>query len=411
MIRTEEYEDMIRERFDDSTFAYRSKAFRKFLYSSPRNFRESPTTRDYVKIDEEDLIRMIGQKRVSAGYAEEPRYEPDIFIRDEEVPTLSGQIVFEPLSDAIEHYPDLMASRVFKEIGTKRMEQIINSGWTSGYFLLVDENSENRKISIETSLHANYSSASKSVIYLRKGASATVTDIYRSHLSGESIQGRNIYIFLEENSRLQYNYLQEKSVGVTDICYLRSFLDRNSNLRIFHVNSGGGRVIFHTEGELRGDHSSYEVNGVNFSAGDQKVDIGDNTFQTGKNTSSNVRVRGISRDHSTMLHRGSIDIEESGVMSSGFYDSKILLMSREAYANSKPSLIIRNSYTRSKHGSAISTIDRDELFYLRSRGIDETSSTSMIVDGFVSWLLEKSDSDILLNHIARLSSFSAKGEE
>jgi Fe-S cluster assembly protein SufD len=67
------------------------------------------------------------------------------------------------------------------------------------------------------------------------------------------------------------------------------------------------------------------------------------------------------------------------------------LLSKEGYANSKPALIIRNNNTRSKHGSAISSVDKEQILYLESRGIDEKTATTLITGGFIESIIEKSN--------------------
>jgi Fe-S cluster assembly scaffold protein SufB len=53
--------------------------------------------------------------------------------------------------------------------------------------------------------------------------------------------------------------------------------------------------------------------------------------------------------------------------------------------------MIKNNDTRSKHGSAISSIDKEELTYIRSRGISEKEAKSMISAGFVGSMIEKAN--------------------
>ncbi|MCL5437736.1 MAG: SufD family Fe-S cluster assembly protein, partial [Candidatus Thermoplasmatota archaeon] len=73
--------------------------------------------------------------------------------------------------------------------------------------------------------------------------------------------------------------------------------------------------------------------------------------------------------------------------------------SKDGYANSKPGLIIRNSNTRSKHGSAISSIDEEQVLYLQSRGIGKKLARSMITEGFLGFSVEKSGNEFLMGKV------------
>jgi len=55
----EEYENVIKKRFNDTSFDYRARAFREFLRAPIRTFKESPTVKDYVEISDGELESML----------------------------------------------------------------------------------------------------------------------------------------------------------------------------------------------------------------------------------------------------------------------------------------------------------------------------------------------------------------
>ncbi|MHB8361914.1 MAG: SufD family Fe-S cluster assembly protein, partial [Thermoplasmataceae archaeon] len=78
-------------------------------------------------------------------------------------------------------------------------------------------------------------------------------------------------------------------------------------------------------------------------------------------------------------------------------------LSKDGYANSKPALMIKNNDTRSKHGSAISNIDREELTYIRSRGIPEKEAKKMISGGFVGSMIERANNPKFTDRVYRFA--------
>ena len=67
--------------------------------------------------------------------------------------------------------------------------------------------------------------------------------------------------------------------------------------------------------------------------------------------------------------------------------NKNLLLSKTARAVSRPELRIENDDVACAHGSATGEIDPAQLFYLRSRGIDESSARFMMIEGFAAEVL------------------------
>jgi Fe-S cluster assembly scaffold protein SufB len=54
-------------------------------------------------------------------------------------------------------------------------------------------------------------------------------------------------------------------------------------------------------------------------------------------------------------------------------------------------------------------VNEDEIVYLRSRGIDENTARSMITEGFVSYVIEKSNSEFMNNRIKKYTEGTVLG--
>lgn len=388
----ENYPEVLRNRLKDPAYEYRRDAFLAFLKSPVRTYKESPTVKDYVEVPDSDLEIMIYGKPEESTLI--PHFQSDAQIRiTNDSPMLKESlgmkgIVVSDMVTALSEYGDMMARYVFPNLGRERTEFLINSAWRNGLFLYVKKGTDvNIKIHHVSSASESY--AMKSVIICDRDCKVNITDIHTTEGEGSAVHGHNIYCHVGENSTMQYNYLQDKSTQVTDITFIREFLDKYAQFHLYHINHGGSRVIFTDESVQFGEASDFRVFGVNFSSGDQKMDIRDSSFQQGKASSSDIQVRGVVTGRSSTIHRGNIDLEESAINSTGFYDSKILLLSKDGYANSKPGLMIKNANTRSKHGSSISNVDEEQIFYLRSRGIDDSTARGMITAGFVGSIIER----------------------
>ena len=399
----ETYPETLKTRLNDEAFEYRRDSFLSFLKTPARNFKESPTVSEYVEVTDKDLERML-----YGEFGHDPR-NPG-FLKEANIKVLNGKLESaENLPDGVEIMdlveaagdPD-MRTRFLDNahLGDDRMEFLINSAWQRGLFVKVEKN-VNASITVHNLSSGSDSFAYKTVVSCGQDSKLNYTEVNENTSQGDAVQGKNIYFFQEEYSKVQFNYVQDKSLAVTDLSFVKSYQSRFTEFQIFHINHGGSRVIFGNESQQSGDSSDYRVYGVSFSDGKQKIDIRDSSFQAGKSSTGDIHVRGVVNGSSSTIHRGNIDLEFEAVNATGFYDSKILLLSKEGYANSKPGLMIKNSNTKSKHGSAISNVGEDEIMYLRSRGIDEKTARSMITEGFVSYVMEKSRSEFMNQRIQK----------
>ena len=67
----------------------------------------------------------------------------------------------------------------------------------------------------------------------------------------------------------------------------------------------------------------------------------------------------------------------------GYQLSNTLLLDPSAHAESIPGLEISTDDVKCSHGVTMSSVDKDQLFYLQTRGIGESDGKKLIVDGFI----------------------------
>ena len=67
--------------------------------------------------------------------------------------------------------------------------------------------------------------------------------------------------------------------------------------------------------------------------------------------------------------------------------------------NSNPQLEIYADDVKCAHGSTTGALDEEALFYLRSRGIDRKSASSLLIRGFVSELIDELNNLDIKNYL------------
>src|SRR5690606_32296886 len=75
-----------------------------------------------------------------------------------------------------------------------------------------------------------------------------------------------------------------------------------------------------------------------------------------------------------------------------------LLLSSKAEVDTKPELDIFADDVKANHGATVGQIDKEEIFYLRSRGIDNDTAYKMLAQGFVRDLIYRLHSKSIQNY-------------
>ncbi len=400
----EQINERINSDLNDELHEYRQDNFIQFMRHPPQVYKDSPTRARYVDFPEEDIQKMVlGEVRGKPSIA--PGKQADISVIDGEIRVKNSHgITVKSMKEAEKENFGMLQKFTDIEYSDDRIEYLINAGWQNGLFIYVPEKKDVRLV-LENISNAGYSFSSKDIIIIGDDSKVDIQCSDTSYGEGNGVQGRNIYIFAGKRSKVNYSRIQDKSVAVRGATFMKVHMDDFSEATVFHVDHGMDRSILSTESYQYGTGTKYEVRGASFTDGDQQADIRDSTVQIGTGTVSNIIIRGIVKGKSLTMQRGNIDLREESKKSQGYYDTRILLLSKEAYANTKPALLINNNDTKSKHASAISDIDEESIFYLGSRGIDRETAKSMIVSGFVEGVMENSN-EMMKKAVLKFSNLS-----
>jgi Fe-S cluster assembly protein SufD len=66
-----------------------------------------------------------------------------------------------------------------------------------------------------------------------------------------------------------------------------------------------------------------------------------------------------------------------------------LLLSPKARVDTKPQLEITADNVKCSHGATVSQLEADEVFYLQSRGLNETDARNLLIDAFAAEIIDR----------------------
>jgi Fe-S cluster assembly protein SufD len=94
-------------------------------------------------------------------------------------------------------------------------------------------------------------------------------------------------------------------------------------------------------------------------------------------------------DKSTAIFNGKIYVNKIAQKTNAFQSNANILLSADAKVNSKPQLEIYADDVKCSHGCTIGQFDDEALFYLRARGIKESTAQKVLLDAFIGEVLNK----------------------
>lgn len=146
---------------------------------------------------------------------------------------------------------------------------------------------------------------------------------------------------------------------------------------------------------LKGDNSKIITINL-YKAENSKININSTSEHIGKNTYSLIYAKGVLTKAESHL-RGLVKIGKKAESSNGYQKSDIIIL-ENSKATSIPDLEIYNNDVKCSHGSTITRIDPEKIFYLQSRGLNKKQAELTIINGFY----EPAMKDIKNEHIKYL---------
>jgi Fe-S cluster assembly protein SufD len=230
----------------------------------------------------------------------------------------------------------------------------------------------------------------RTLIVLEEGAEAEVWEHCGS--AGDetdAMLNSVVELHVGQGATLRYVATQDISERAWIFSTQRARVERDGRLDWTALGFGSGRGKVRMETNLAGQGSEARVTGGYAAGPGQHIDYDTTQEHAAPNTNSDLAFRGVLAAGATAVWRGMIRVDPGAQQTDAFQESRNLLLSPEAHADAIPGLEIEADDVRCTHAAAIAQIDRDQLFYLTSRGLDPAEAKQLIVEGFLESLVER----------------------
>jgi len=187
-----------------------------------------------------------------------------------------------------------------------------------------------------------------------------------------------------------------------NISTLRIEQGRNANVASHSVLLGGGIVRNNVHPVLAGEGTECLINGLFVGNGKQHLDNYMLVEHAKPHCSSRQFYNGILDDSAHGVFHGRIIVHKDAQKTDAKQTNRNLLLSDNAQIDTKPQLEIYADDVKCTHGATIGQIEENALFYLRSRGIDETSARKLLLMAFAGECLDRMREDSVRSSIEKL---------
>ena len=164
--------------------------------------------------------------------------------------------------------------------------------------------------------------------------------------------------------------------------------DKNSISETFILSSGSNFSKNEINCNLNGVYASAFVNGVFSLNNDKHHEIRSIINHLTENTKSYQLIKSVLDENSKAVYQGKIFVNSDAQKTDGYQLSKAILLNKESEFNAKPELEIYADDVKCSHGSSSGSLDKDSIYYLMTRGLNKKESIKLLVNGFLSEVIE-----------------------
>lgn len=249
---------------------------------------------------------------------------------------------------------------------------------------------------------ANGVSAPRTLVEAGENSSFTLIETYVNLSSTSQLTIPVIEIFEEAGSSVRHYRVQMENedsfhIGTTRVHQLD---DTDFTSTSFAVGASIARNDAHTLIDAPG--ASCTLHGLYMTHGEQHQDQEISTTHAKPGGSSDQYYKGILAGNSHAVFSGKVIVERDAQKTEANQKDLNLLLSRGAEIDAKPSLEIYADDITASHGATAGHVDRDSLFYLQSRGVDEESAKAILVRGFAEEMLNEFEPESLNEFIEKV---------
>ena len=326
------------------------------------------------------------KQRLVAGVA--AQYESEVVYHQIREDLEQQGVLFLDTDTALREHPEFFEEYFGTVIppGDNKFAALNTAVWSGGSFVYVPPG-----VHVEIPLQAyfrinteNMGQFERTLIIADEGSyvhyvEGCTAPIYKS----DSLHSAVVEIIVKKNARVRYTTIQNWSNNVYNLVTKRAVAHEGATMEWVDGNIGSKVTMKYPAIFMVGEHARGETLSIAFAGEGQHQDAGAKMVHAAANTSSSIVSKSVARGGGRTSYRGLVQVLEGAKNSKSNVLCDALLVDQISRSDTYPYVDVREDDVHMGHEATVSRVSEDQLFYLMSRGMEETEAMAMIVRGFV----------------------------
>ena len=322
------------------------------------------------------------------------QYESEMVYHNIQEQLHNKGVIFLSIEEGLRQHPGLFREYFGKVVPyTDNKFAALNSAvWSGGSFVYIPPGV---KVDLPLQAYFRLNSASigqfeRSIIIADEGSRVHyVEGCTAPQYSRSSLHSGVIEIIVKKDARVRYTTIQNWSTNVFNLVTQRAHVYQDATMEWVDCNLGSRATMKYPACYLLESGAHGEILSMAFAGIGQQQDSGGKMLHFAPHTTSKVNSKSISRGGGRSSFRGFIHVKEGATDSRANIACDALILDSHSRSDTYPKLDIQEKQVRIGHEASVSKIDEEQLFYLKSRGLNADEATTMVVSGFIEPLVKE----------------------
>ncbi len=326
------------------------------------------------------------KQRLVAGVA--AQYESEVVYHQIREDLEEQGVLFLDTDTALKEHPEIFQEYFGTVIppGDNKFAALNTAVWSGGSFVYVPPG-----VHVEIPLQAyfrinteNMGQFERTLIIADEGSYVHYVEGCTAPIySSDSLHSAVVEIIVKKNARVRYTTIQNWSNNVYNLVTKRAVAHEGATMEWVDGNIGSKVTMKYPAIFMVGEHAKGETLSIAFAGEGQHQDAGAKMVHAAANTSSSIISKSVARGGGRTSYRGLVQVLEGAKNSKSNVLCDALLVDTISRSDTYPYVDVREDDVHMGHEATVSRVSEDQLFYLMSRGMEESEAMAMIVRGFV----------------------------
>ncbi len=322
-------------------------------------------------------------------------------------------IIFLPLSDAVQQYPDLVKKYLGTVVPyTDNFFAALNGAvFSDGTFVYIPRNV---KCPIDLASYFRIETAKigqfeRTLIIAEDGANLSYMEgCSAPRRPNHQLHSGVVEIIVHDNAYVKYSTVQNwypgelavyddfetQKNGILNFVTKRGKCYKNAGLDWTQIEIGSAMTWKYPSTILYGDDSHSDFYSLSITRAAQQADTGTKMIHIGNNTKSNIVSYGVATDYSKQTFRSLVSFSGEHGKNACKCDSRII--GNTATANTIPTVVHTNGLNEQSHEATTGAIDKNALLFLMQSGMDEDAAIALIIGSMATPIISRLPMEFLV---------------